>query len=225
VFETTNTVTRCGRGDGPCVESDVTNVGMPQAAPSFTPTNPKDIITQALPQISSMQDSILARQMDISSGTWNNGTDDVVEVLSMPVFMISQALEAMANVKEVGEKEKKEKKVALILEILGIIFAFIPFLDELGPSLGLADGAFEIVAATGNVALAIQGIVADPASAPMQILSALTLGKAKTTDDFAALAAAKRAISEEDLSDIGTDFKESEDEMESTLKQTCFLSK
>jgi hypothetical protein len=118
---------------GPCVESDVTNVGMPQAAPSFIPTNPKDIITQALPQISSMQDSILARQMDISSGTWNNGTDDVVEVLSMPVFMISQALEAIANIKEVGEKEKKDKKVALILEILGIIFAFIPFLDELGP--------------------------------------------------------------------------------------------
>lgn len=59
----------------------------------------------------------------------------------------------------------------------------------------------------------------------MQILSALTLGKAKTTDDFTALAAAKRAIGADDLSDVGTDFKASEDEMEATLKQTCFLSK
>ena len=59
----------------------------------------------------------------------------------------------------------------------------------------------------------------------MQILSALTLGKARTTDDFTALAAAKRAISADDLSDVGTDFKASEDEMEATLKQTCFLSK
>ncbi|RFU28181.1 hypothetical protein B7463_g8175, partial [Scytalidium lignicola] len=180
-------------------------------------------LTQALPQISSMQDTILARQMDIPSGTWKNGTSDVVDVLSMPVFMISQALEAMTTVKQIGEKEKKAKKIALILEILGIIFAFIPLLDEIAPSLEIADGAFEIVSATGNVALAIQGIVADPASAPMQILSALTLGKGKTTDDFASLAAAKRAISADDLSEIGKDFKASEDEMEATLKQTCFL--
>jgi len=228
VFKTTNVVTRCGRGDndfGPCVESDVTNVRIPQAAPSFTPTNPKTIITSALPQISTMQDTITARQLDIASGTWNNGTGDVVETFSMPVFMIEQALQAMANVKAVGEKEKKEKKTALILEILGIIFAFIPFLDEIGPSLGLADGAFEIVAATGNIALAIRGIVADPASAPMEILSALTLGKAKSTEVYAALAAAKRAITEDELSDIGTDFRASEDEMETTLTQTCFLDK
>jgi len=59
----------------------------------------------------------------------------------------------------------------------------------------------------------------------MEILSALTLGKAKSTDDFAGLAAAKRALSEEDLSDIGTTFKTSEDDMEHTLTQTCFLSK
>lgn len=196
---------------------------MPQAAPSFAPTNPKDIITQALPRIASMQDSILARQMDISSGTWNNGTGDVTEVFSMPVFMIAQALQAMTTVKQIGEEEAKKKKLGLVLEILSIIFAFLPFLDELAPSFGIADGAFEIAAAAGNVGLAIQGIVSDPSSAPMDILSALTLGKAKTTDEFASLAAAKKAISPEDLSSIGKDFKASEDDLESTLRQTCFL--
>lgn len=59
----------------------------------------------------------------------------------------------------------------------------------------------------------------------MEILSALTLGKAKSTHDFAALAAAKRGLSEDDLSSIGTNFKASEDDLKSTLKQTCFLSK
>ncbi len=98
-------------------------MGNPQAAKSFTPTNPKTIITDALPQISGIQDNISARQLDIASGTWNNGTDDVVEVISMPVFMISQALQAMTTVKQIGEKEAKAKKIALILEILGIIFA------------------------------------------------------------------------------------------------------
>ena len=223
MFKATNTVSRCRRGDYfGYVERDVTNVGIPQATPSFTPTKPKTIIASALPQISTIQDTITARQLDIASGTWNNGTDDVVETLSMPVFLIEQALQAMANVELVGEKEAKEKKTALILEILGIIFAFLPFLDEIGPSLELADGAFEIIAAAGNIALAIQGIVADPSSAPMEILSALTLGKLKSTEDYAALAAAKRAITEDELSDI---VRSSEDEMEATLTQTCFLDK
>lgn len=226
MFSTTGSQIRCRGVRGvPCVPADVTNVGIPQAASSFTPTNPKDIITQALPQVSTLQDTILARQMDVSSGIWNNGTGDVVEVLSMTVFMISQALQAMTTVKQIGEKEKKEKKIALVLKILGIVFAFIPFLDELGPSLEIADGAFEIAAAAGNVGLAIQGIVADPSSAPMEVLSALTLGKSKTTDDFAELVAAKRAISPDDLSSIGMDFKASEDDLETILRQTCFLSK
>lgn len=124
---TTKVLTPCGRGSGPCAETDVTNVGIPKAAPSITPVNPKDVIKLALPTIATMQDTILARQMDIASNTWNNGTDDVVEVLSMPVFMISQALQAMGSVKAVAENEKRDKKVALIVEILGIIFAFLSF--------------------------------------------------------------------------------------------------
>lgn len=137
--------------------------------------------------------------------------------------MISQTLQAMTTVKQIGEKEKKEKKITLILEILGIVFAFLPFLEELGPALDIANGAFEIVAAAGNVGLAIQGIVSGLTSAPMEILSAITLGKTKKTEDFAGLAAAERAISADDLSKIGTDFKKSEDELSMTLEQSCFI--
>ena len=43
----------------------------------------------------------------------------------------------MANVKAVGEKEEAAKKKALILEVLGIVFAFIPFLDDLTPEIEL----------------------------------------------------------------------------------------
>ena len=89
-----------------------------------------------------------------------------------------------ATVKQIGEKEHKDNKVALILEILGIIFAFIPFLDELGPSLGIADGAFEIAAATGNVALAIQEIVADPASALYADIECAYIGESEDNGWF-----------------------------------------
>ncbi|KAH8662506.1 hypothetical protein BX600DRAFT_499009 [Xylariales sp. PMI_506] len=214
-FDTKNVVTRCGRGTTPCFETDITYVGVPTAVSGFTPTNPKDVITSALPQIGSMQDTITARQIDLATSTWPNGTDDVVEVLAMPVFMISQALQAMGSVKAIGEKEAKEMKINLILEILGIVFAFIPFLDELGPALEIADA--------GNVALAIQGIVADPSSAPMEILSALTLGKVKTSEDYAAVAAAKRAISDDNLSSIGAAFKAADDDLETTISHVCSI--
>jgi hypothetical protein len=169
-----------------------------------------------------MQDNILAREIDIASNTWNNNTDDVVQTIAMPVFMISQAVDAMNSVKDIAEQQKKEDQIKLIILILGIIFSFIPFLDEVGPSLGVAGGIFEITAAAGNIGLAIQGIVADPASAPMEILSALTLGKSKTTEDYAGLAAAERALTDDDLTDIGAAFKSDEDKLKTTLKRGCF---
>ena len=218
-------VTRCSRAAvdfGPCADNDVTYIGLPKAAPSFTPANPKSVITAALPQIASMQDNILAREIDIASNVWGNDTDDVVQTIAMPVFIISQAVAAMTSVKDIAAKQKKEDQLKLIILILGIIFSFIPFLDEVGPSLGIADGAFEIAAAAGNVGLAIQGIVADPSSAPMEILSALTLGKSKTTEDYAGLAAAERALTDDDLTDIGAAFKSDEDKLGSTLVRGCF---
>ena len=56
----------------------------------------------------------------------------------------------------------------------------------------------------------------------MDILSALTLGKAKTTEDFAGLAAAERALTDDDLTAIGTDFKADEDKLGETLIRGCF---
>lgn len=223
-FATTQVKTSCAPipSIAPCAETNVTNIGIPQAAKDFTPTNPKSIITNALPQIGSIQDTILARQIDIASNTWGNDTDDVVQTISMPVFMLSQAVDAMNSVKDIAKQQKKEDQLKLIILILGTVFSFISFLDEVGPSLGIADGAFEIASAAGNVGLAIRGIVADPSSAPMEILSALTLGKTSGTKDFAALAAAKRALSDSDLGSVGKDFKAAEDKLGMTLKRGCF---
>jgi glucan 1,3-beta-glucosidase len=200
----------------------VTNNGIPQAASDITPSNPKDIITQALPQISNLQNTIYARQMDLLSHVWGNNTQDIVDTVSMPVFMVSQAIQSMNSVKDIAKTEKKEDQIKLVVMILGIIFSFIPFLDSAGPAIGLADGTFEMVAAAGNIGLAIQGIVAYPSSAPMELLSALTLGKTKTTEDFAGLAAARRAISDDDLTKIGPDVKAAEDTLTTLLTHGCF---
>ncbi len=80
------------------------------------------------------------------------------------------------QVKTIGEKEVKEKKISLITEILKIIFVFLPSLDNVAPKLEVTDCIFNMLTIVGNLALTIQAIVTDPASAPMNILSALVGG-------------------------------------------------
>ena len=41
----------------------------------------------------------------------------------------------MADAKAQGEAQKKADKTKLILEILGIVFAFIPFIDDFTPAI------------------------------------------------------------------------------------------
>ena len=92
-----------------------------------------------------------------------------------------------------------KQKIDLILEILGIAFIFIPFIDDFTPELEALDGVFATIGEAGNVALGIQGIVANPSSAPMEILGLLTGPGIRTEDDFAKMAAARRSLTEDDL--------------------------
>jgi hypothetical protein len=154
------------------------------AASDFDVANPKDIITQALPKIGGLQTTIAARLTDLAYGAWYGPTDDVLQVISMPVFMIQQALESMAHVKAIGEEQAKRDKISLILEILGIVFIFVPFLDDVLPEVEALDGIWGLVAAAGNVGLTIQAIIADPESAPVQLLGLLTAGGSRSEEDF-----------------------------------------
>ncbi|PWY88961.1 exo-1,3-beta-D-glucanase [Aspergillus heteromorphus CBS 117.55] len=203
--------------------TDYRYVGLPQAVKSskIDVSNPKDIITAALPSIGKLKNNILARNMDLNLGAWTGASQDLISTFSLPVFMLNQAVASMASVKAIGEKQAKEDKIKLILEILGIVFAFVPFLDDITPELELLDGAFETVAATGNVALGIQSIVSDPTSAPMVLLGLIAGGGLKDDDDFAETAAAARELTEDDLESIGKDFKEEEESFTDLTKITC----
>jgi glucan 1,3-beta-glucosidase len=138
-----------------CARTDYEKVNIPQASGNITVPNPKDVITNALPNIGNLKTSLLSRQVDskslhiiiiahanptnqppasiVSLGTWDGPIDDVIQVLSVPVFMINQALQSMISAKAAGQQAAKEKKIQTILLILGIVFMFVPFLDEVLP--------------------------------------------------------------------------------------------
>lgn len=187
--------------------------GFPKSSKNITVTNPKDIITKALPTISTLQTTLISRRMDLVTSSWWGPTDDLLQVISLPVLIIVQGVNSMAQVKAIGEDEAREKKKNLILEILGILFAFIPFVDVLLPEVEGLEAIIAIVDVAGNAALTIQDIVAHPLSAPMDILGLLTLGGTRYEDDFASMAAKRRGISASDLTKIGTGFKAVDDKL------------
>lgn len=63
---------------------------MPQSSGNITVTNPKDIISNSLPTIASLQLQIIGYQFDALSGQWAGSIDDIVQVASMPVLLITQ---------------------------------------------------------------------------------------------------------------------------------------
>jgi glucan 1,3-beta-glucosidase len=79
-----------------------------------------------------------------------------------------------------------------------------------------------VVSAIGNVGLAVQGIIADPTSAPMEILGVLAGGGARSEKEFEDLAAARRNdISDADRAAIGSGFKSADDEFQELVTRAC----
>lgn len=103
------------------------------------------------------------------------------------------------------------------------LFAFVPFLDEIDPEVEILDGAFETVAAAGNVALGIESVISDPASAPMVFLDLIAGGKLRGDEDFAKAAKARRALTAADLKSIGKDFKAEQDKFDALTKINCLV--
>jgi hypothetical protein len=207
-----------------CVVTHYSYVNELQAASNINVPNPKDTIANSLPAIYTLQDTMLARQLDLAYGLWNGSSGDLVQVFSIPVFMAQQAVSAMTAAKQLAQTYAKEQKIQLILEILGAVFAFLPFLDDIAPEIealsGVLDGV-SAVAVAGNVGLKIQSIIADPSSAPIEILSFLAGGAGRDTDEVAVMAAKRRALTEDEIGQIGDDFKENNDEFENTVKPKC----
>jgi glucan 1,3-beta-glucosidase len=92
----------CDGGDLPhgsrprCIYINILRSGYPMSSGNITVANPKDIINNALPTIAKLQVTIVSRQLDLVTSSWWGPTDDILQVVSMPVMMIVQAVKSMA---------------------------------------------------------------------------------------------------------------------------------
>ena len=104
--------------------------GFPIRNDSMVVPNPKDIVTQAMPDMDGLRTSMQATLLDLMLGQWENGSlSDPSQAYSMPVFMLMQAVDDMAQAKQLGAQEKKteeeeaERKKNFILLIISIVLA------------------------------------------------------------------------------------------------------
>jgi hypothetical protein len=103
--------------------------GYPIMKPDISVSNPKDIVTKGLGSIPELRLSMQATYMEIAVGSYIGGSPlDAAEAFSMPVFMLMQAVENMAQAKALGaqeeeieEKDREERRKNLILLIVSVV--------------------------------------------------------------------------------------------------------
>jgi hypothetical protein len=86
---------------------------------------------QALPNIPNLQLSIILTQLNIASGGFDGVIDDVVQSIATAVFTVSELVNHIYNVVDIGEKVAAEEKKEKVLQIIGGVFMALPFLGPL----------------------------------------------------------------------------------------------
>ncbi|CAI7565273.1 unnamed protein product [Penicillium viridicatum] len=150
--------------------------GFPVPAKEIKVTDPREVMRKALPNIPNLQLSITLTQLSIASGAFDGVIDDVVQTISTAVFTLSELVDRIYNVVDLGQKLSAIDKKDKILKIIGGVFMALPFL---GPLSGLGDiieGFDAILALAGTAAnegYDVYSMVQNPDSAPVAILGML----------------------------------------------------
>ncbi|KAK5157149.1 hypothetical protein LTS14_004667 [Recurvomyces mirabilis] len=213
----------CDTPGTPCTGQGIELVNYPMAAGKITVTNPKDTVTAAMTNVTATQFTLLAAEVDLVAGLWYGSTNDIVQVLSMPVLLLQQGLDSMAQAKTMAQSQKAQDRKNLILEILTVIFTFIPFLDDVAPAALAAAKIGTLIGDAGSLAITLQDIVTNPSSAPLAILGVVGGAGATLADvgNMAKLANARRGISEDTITGIGSKFKALDDDLKAIEQPSC----
>ncbi|XWW93847.1 hypothetical protein V2A60_001786 [Cordyceps javanica] len=191
--------------------------------------NPKKIIDEALPKIRELVNIAIDAYMQMRWHFADMDSTDVIESLSMPLFMLQDSFEAIKEIKDIGEKQKDRKTRDLVILILTIVFSVIPFAGPAATALGgaarIATAAL-IVGEIGNAALAIESIIDDPYSAPFAVLGLLVgaggIRVKGPRQGFRDAADAKRAMDPGSLKLFSTEFRR-KNEIVGRIVKMCII--
>lgn len=203
------------------------NYGMPHLLPDFPVSNPKEIISARLPNITTFEDQSSTVSMLASSNLYLGDTIDVVDGASLLVLMVSSSITSMKSVEEIGEEYHKEKVEEAILLFVSAFLLLIPGLGEIVDSVELTSLAITLraIGAVGDAGFGIYSVVSAKDAGAGEIFLAL-LGGLGILDVFQApalfgkAAKARRAMEAGDIAKLGNEVKGGMGQIDK-LKQSC----
>ena len=170
-----NTCTGASKPDDRCWGLGLDyDIPIPDGYKASDVTNPKTLVQKALENSNGLADQLQWAVLDLQNDCYGGDPSALVDAVSLPVIMIAQAVDSMAEVAEVAEKIDEEKRKALILAFIGAILFLVPIAGEiLGSVAELADIAsiIAIMGVVGNAALDVYNVIDDPKNAPLAIFS------------------------------------------------------
>lgn len=217
----------CTPGKTDCTIIDRIWKTFPKAHDDFEVPNPKDVVTTAQGGIKTLLLNLLATEMEMASGHFPGSWEDAVDGLSLPVFMIQQAIENMDTVKDIGGEEEEREKKELIFKILTVVCLVLPFAGEAGAALFSAAWIARMAAMladAGDIAMSIQQIADDPSSAPMAIMGLLIgsiPGFAREASGWRKLGNLRRAADGTQLGKLGGTFSKNNDAFGRVVFRAC----
>ncbi|KAF7114772.1 hypothetical protein CNMCM5793_000311 [Aspergillus hiratsukae] len=216
-FEDYDVTTPCIPAPPPnaCQDSKITFWDAPRPARDITFANPKDIITKSSGQFEQLELDIATTWTEMMFAIWDGDYDDTVEALSLPVFMLAQAVESMEHVKQLGKEEKEHEEEELVMTIVTAILMVVPFAGGIiGQIAGIAwvTQALFVLEIVGSTALGVYDVVKNEGD-PAMAVSGLLLGAAgaRTGKNYASAATKRREIDAADIGKLGDVFKRHDD--------------
>ena len=158
--------------------------------------NPKDIVSKSYDKSRRLAESAAQAQRFAQYDPGVAGRADLVDALSLPALMMSEAIETMKHVVEVAEKALEEERKAAIANFITAIFMLIPVAGEVAAAVGGATmrAIIGMAGELANVGMTIYELVDDPSSVLSTVLG-FVMGGGVSRRPFKEAAAARRGMS------------------------------
>lgn len=202
-------------------------IGKPSLPDDFAVSNPENIISARLPNITTFQSQSDTLVTLVNSDFYIGNTIDLVDGGSILVLMVSNSITSMKSVERIGTENHKTVVEEAILFFVTALLLLIPGLGEIADKADLAAVAVTLrsIGAAGDAGFGIYGIMSAKNGGPAGIVLALLgglgiLDMLEAPSLFAKAAKARRAMSAEHIATLGDEVKGGMAQIDK-LKQLC----
>lgn len=225
-YEHTDGIDNCPNPEVPCITTTTKIHYYPTKKDDIEIPDPKDVVVEAKKNITNVQGEFDTVMAELRLGIFDGSPMDAIDVLSMPVSMLRDAIDDMKEVKELAKKVNEENTKNLILKILEGVLFLIPFVGGVVGGLGRAGAQIArfltAIERAGTAGVGIYSMVEDPDMAPVAILTMLLGGLGTPSGGlYKSLGKAKRDMTPEMKDNMGKNFKEINTAVEAITAKLC----